>query len=386
MRITFITSKMNLATAGGSVPDLDLKIRAMKHMGHDVRLITVFPKGNVLDREFPYPIIEDEVAARSLWSAQKGVFDVLRRHEAETDLYHVEGQFLYAIGAYRRLGGRIPVVAFFNRELISWPNAEGTNWSFKQRARYTLERLILTPIAERIDGKVFTCPTLKAAYRKFRYHGEPCVIIPDFVDYEGARKTIGLYEPRVEERAAPGNPFTFICSGRMIKEKGFDLVLKAAAKLKSVGEFRIIMSGNGPEEGNLRALAAELGVADRVEFVGWVKRDELFRFLNESDVFILPHWRSELTSVLLLESMAFAIPPIVQSGGGLAWLAGQSGLTFPDGDADALAARMAELMQNDELRVELSRRVMRQTEAFDMKVLAPQLETFMRETYEQARA
>ncbi len=377
MRITFITSKINLLTAGGSVPDLDLKARTLQAAGHQVRVVTVFSKGNKLDRAFPYPILEEFAPPNSLWSSQKGVFDLMRKYEADTDLFHTEGQFMYAGGAYRLFGGRIPVIAFFNRELISWPGAEGTTWSLKQRARYAVERYALTLAANRIDGSIFTSPSLKEAYRRFGYRGEPSLTLPDFVDFAKVRRSIGLEAPRVKERLQARHPFTFVCSGRMIPEKGFDLVIRAAAILKDEDDFRVIMSGGGPEETNLRTFAEECGVKEKIHFVGWIEKPQLLAHLNEADVFILPRWRIELTSVLLFEAMAFATPSIVPAGGGLAWLTGDAASTFPDGNAEVLAECMRVLMRDDAKRVERSRSAARKIREWDPSRLSVEMEPFL---------
>lgn len=364
MRIIFVTSKLNFSTAGGSVPDLDLKVRTLASLGHDVRVMTVFSNGNKMDGVLPYPVIEVRVPNQSLISSQVGIYKVLKEYEEQTDVYHVEGQFQYGAGAYRLFGGRKPILAFYNRELISWPNELDPRQTLKQKLRLLLERVVGTMIANRIDYFYFTNPILQVAYEKFGLKRNHAVIMPDFVDAPALRATAHVVAPRVEERRALSGSATFITSGRMIAEKGFDLMLRAFALVKKNMDARLIMSGSGPEEKKLRQLTDELGITNSVTWTGWVEKPELLAHLATADVFVLPKWRNELTSVLLLEAMAFGCPSLVAEQTGQAWLGGEGVATFKQDNAEDLARQMELLARDADLRVRLAANCAHRLETF----------------------
>ena len=75
--------------------------------------------------------------------------------------------------------------------------------------------------------------------------------------------------------------------GRFVHKKGFDVLLHAAAHAAKQGApFRLEIGGDGPERGSLKALAARLGIGDRVTFCGWI--DDVAAFLADADLFVLP--------------------------------------------------------------------------------------------------
>ncbi len=372
MRILFLTSKLNYKTAGGSVPDLDLKVRDLMALGHDVAVITAFSKGNILDPKPPYRVYEERVSTKSLFTTQPEIYRLLKRYEDKADVFHVEGQFMYGAGAYRMFGGRVPVVAFFNRELISWPNEPYVKQTFKRQCRFLLEKFIGTPIASRMDGFIITSPQLRDAFRAFGLAERPTRILPDFVDSEGVRKIAGMeHEPNSED------PCVIFCTGRMIPEKGFNIVLRAFARLEHRDRYQLVIGGDGPEETKLRELANQLGISTFVTFTGWIEKNEMLRRLAAANMFVLPKWRIELTSVILFEAMSLGIPPIVMAGGGLEWLIGDAGLTFPAGNDAELAERIMKVASYPPLRSSLSEKSLARMREFDHEKMANEMEALM---------
>ena len=122
MKIFFITSKLNFVSAGGSVEEFDLIIKTLQKWENEVTVITVFSEFNDIPTTLSYSLIQENIVPRSLWGIQKGIFKILQKYESQADVFHLDGHlFLFGAGAYRRWGGKIPVSAFFNRELTSWP-------------------------------------------------------------------------------------------------------------------------------------------------------------------------------------------------------------------------------------------------------------------------
>ena len=383
MRILFFTTKLNLKNAGGSVPDLDLKVRDLIALGHDVSVVTVFSRGNDLSTPPPYPIIEERIPTDSLFTTQPAFRRLLQAYEGKADVFHVEGQFLYGAGLYRLLGGRTPIVAFFNRELVSWPNEPYVTQTLKSRCRFLLEKHVGTKIANRIDAFVITSPYLRDALRAFGLRDRPTLVLPDFVNAKDIRRIAGT---DATPSRTDGGICTLMCTGRMIPEKGFDAVLNAFALLERKERFRLIMGGNGPEEGRLRALSAKLGLDPYVTFTGWIEKDQMLRHLADADIFILPKWRIELTSVILFEAMSLGKPSIVMAGGGLEWLVGDAGLAFPMDDVRALADRIMRLADDRALQTTCGENAMkRMQQEFDHATMAKRMEELVRQTAEKTK-
>jgi len=124
-------------------------------------------------------------------------------------------------------------------------------------------------------------------------------------------------------------------------------VLHAAARVPR--DARVALLGDGPKAAELRTLAEELGIADRVEFLGF--REDVERYHARSRVFVLPS-SFEGLSVAMLEAMASGLPPVVTDVGELGSFVrdGETGYVVPVGDVAAIAARVETLLANPDAR------------------------------------
>lgn len=132
--------------------------------------------------------------------------------------------------------------------------------------------------------------------------------------------------------------------GRLSPEKGVDVLIRAAAKAKHI-PVRIV--GEGPDEARLKKLAEKLG-AGNVDFHGYKKGEALEREYAGARFLVIPSVWYEVAGLIALEAYAAGKPIIASQIGGLAELVkeGETGLFASAGDADGLAARMAELWDN----------------------------------------
>lgn len=155
---------------------------------------------------------------------------------------------------------------------------------------------------------------------------------------------------RAEVREAWGiaaDAAVFLFCGQMIARKGVDTLLHAHARLRAGGRRAVLLlAGDGPEQGALERLAGTLGTAGDVRFTGFVQPDQLPRLFAGGDAFVLPS-RHEGWGVVVHEAMAAGLPVLgseqVNAAADLV-VPGRSGWLFPAGDADALAARMRDLL------------------------------------------
>lgn len=158
--------------------------------------------------------------------------------------------------------------------------------------------------------------------------------------------------------------------GNFTAKKDQASLLRAFASLPPTAggsdrETVAVLVGLGPLEGELRALAAELGVADRVLFAG--SRDDVFEILPAFDVFTLSS-RFEGLPISLLEAMATGVAPVVTAVGGIPEVVtdGVDGMLVPPGDPGALAAALAKVLDDDALRAGLAERAVDRARKFDL--------------------
>lgn len=163
------------------------------------------------------------------------------------------------------------------------------------------------------------------------------------------------YEPRSAGRP-PGEALRIGSVSTFGEQKGLPTLLESARLLQDQGlPFRLVLVGEGPMRQELEDRARTLGIAERVEFTGW-QADAARTLLPTFDVFVQSsYW--EAMSVVILEAMA-ARRPIVATrvGENDSVLAdGESAILVPARDAGALAAGLARVIRDADLRERLAR-------------------------------
>jgi polysaccharide pyruvyl transferase CsaB len=136
--------------------------------------------------------------------------------------------------------------------------------------------------------------------------------------------------------------------------RGFAIAAKEQPKL------RLLIAGQGPEENALKTLAAELGVDDRVYFLGWVNNTD--SFYSSLDINTLTSL-SETFGYVLAEGARFRLAAISSKVGGVPKLIdhGVSGLLFEAGDSEALAGHLIRLASDKELRLRMADKLYEKT-------------------------
>lgn len=131
--------------------------------------------------------------------------------------------------------------------------------------------------------------------------------------------------------------------GRLVYQKGIDLLFTAAKQLRDRGHAcEIILCGTGLEEDQLKQEAIAQGIADCVTWQGAVRHDEVPAKMRQFDLLVLPSrsdvgWKEQFGHVLI-EAMATGIPVIGSTCGEIPNVVGRADLVFPEGDAEGLAA------------------------------------------------
>lgn len=142
-----------------------------------------------------------------------------------------------------------------------------------------------------------------------------------------------------------------IFAGRLVSDKGVDLLFRALNALGRKGlKPDLTVVGGGPEEGNLRRLAGELGIAEQVDFRGPKNAAELAKLFNAHRILVVPSRWAEPFGVVALEGAASGCVVVGSEQGGLKEAIGPCGRTFENGNMEALAAALAELLGSAGLR------------------------------------
>ncbi len=177
----------------------------------------------------------------------------------------------------------------------------------------------------------------------------PCGVNLDVfrpIDKQEARRQLGL---RDDDRI-------LLFVGRIEPLKGLDILLGAAAQVESDSDcFVLVVGGDGStKEGEvprLRHLASELGIAERVSFLGAVDHERLPLFYSAADVCVVPSFY-ESFGLVALEAMACGTPVVASRVGGLAGTVrdGETGYLIPWRCPEPFAERLELLLDNEELR------------------------------------
>ena len=137
--------------------------------------------------------------------------------------------------------------------------------------------------------------------------------------------------------------------GRLVSDKGVNLLLDALAQLKSKGLTpRLTIIGSGPEELNLRQQVQSLELIEQVTFAGVKLEHELTKLLNAHQVMVIPSLWDEPFGIVALEGLACGCVIVGSQGGGLKDAIGSCGITFPNGNLHALTEALVNLLQNSE--------------------------------------
>ena len=187
---------------------------------------------------------------------------------------------------------------------------------------------------------------------------------------------------------APTEALSVVCVGTLHEVKGQEFLVRAVAKVAEKGiDVRCTFVGGGPDEGALRQLAEELGVGDRVTFLGVVPQGVVVEAVRNASVVCAPSvptrsGKREGIPVVLMEAMSAARPVVASRLSGIPELVidGESGLLVTPGDADEIAAALQRLHHEPELRARLGEAARRRVMAdFDVNRNARRLLARMRD-------
>jgi glycosyltransferase involved in cell wall biosynthesis len=204
--------------------------------------------------------------------------------------------------------------------------------------------------------------------------------VPSFSDLPGLRAA----RPEVRARYRVGEGELFAVSGsRLIPEKGFDLLLGGIARLDAAerARVRVLIVGQGAEEANLKSLARELGLADRVMFEPWLDFGDFSRAMCAADVVLHPA-RFDAYGGTTLTAVGLGVAVIGSRGAGSAVELirhGKTGFLYDAEDTAALAGHIRYFLRDRARAAEMSRAAERLAPAWSPERIADILASRLRE-------
>lgn len=155
-------------------------------------------------------------------------------------------------------------------------------------------------------------------------------------------------------RQWPADVPVLVCIGRLSSEKGHADLLRALAILRKEQSFHAVFVGDGPEQARIEALIRELKLEEHVTLAGL--QHDVRPYYAAADVVVMPSL-TEGSPNVLLEAMSAGVPVVATRVGGIPEIAvdGKTALLVPKSDPKALAAALARMLREPELRSSLAR-------------------------------
>jgi glycosyltransferase involved in cell wall biosynthesis len=273
-----------------------------------------------------------EAYGKANWDAVRQLRHFLA--EEKVHILHTHGykQDIIALLAARGTGCK----------LVTTPHGWSTHADLKLKCYELFDRCLfpffdaVVPLSEELYRPLRSIPRLNGKLR----------LIENGVDLSEVDSFRELASELAEWRAQGSFVIGYI--GQLISRKGLTVLLQAVAKLEGLN-WRLALLGTGDQEAELRCIAGQLGLTERVEFFGF--RDDRLAFLRGFDAFVLPS-RLEGIPRCLMEAMAAEVPVIATDIPGCHDIVTdrETGLLFPVDEPTELAARLRILHSDPSLR------------------------------------
>ena len=346
IRVLFAISQL---AAGGSQRQLLAILRRLDRQRFDPRLYLLYPGGELADAlpgDVPVEIFTQRVgncrgifpgAAHRARVRDLAVLLAQRRIDVVYDrTYHMT--LVTAAACRRRPTPRLSVIVTdpqhdlrTNRERYGWVK----RWLLCRAYRQATRTLAVS------EG------VRQAAAKFYGLSAHQIQTLPNFFDIEQLDRLAAQPLPAQEQRRPP--PWCeLVASGRLHRQKGFDLLIEAMARLAHRGQrpVHLRILGDGPEAPSLREQIARLGLQQHVTLAGY--RSNPLPYYRQADLFCLPS-RYEGLPNALAEAMACRVPVLAAdcpSGPRELLAGGQYGGLVPAGDPAALADAIEDFLRS----------------------------------------
>lgn len=295
---------------------------------------------------------------------QTAVIDRLTQRLSEVaeivkpDILHAHSPVLNAIPALRvgqRMG--IPVVyeirAFWEDAAVD--HGTSSEWGIRYRLTRGLESYAL----RHVDAVTTICEGLRSDILGRGIAPGKVTVIPNAVNIENFGVNASP-DPQLARDLGLEGKLLLGFIGSFYAYEGLGVLLRALPEMLSNNpDIRVLLVGGGPQEQELKTLAMQLGLEDKIVFTGRVPHDQVQRYYNLINILVYPRLRMRLTDLVTplkpLEAMAQGRLVVASDVGGHLELIedGKTGVLFEAGAPHALAAKVLNLLARPDLWPEL---------------------------------
>ena len=333
LRIAFVADTLH-SHSGGGVSSGEFFVERLRR-DHDV--VTVATDGDDVLPGFQIPL---RVMRDSQFVMARPDRAVLAHAFANVDLVHLQLPFWLSFAALdeaRRLG--LPVVAGFH---VQPENALFNVGIHSDWLNKTIYRALVNHFYNRVDAVICPTPFAEAKLQSYGLRTSTYVVsngVPPDVAAAMAALAGG-------PRRVPRNDgkFFILAVGRLAAEKRQELIIEAVRLSRYRDKIRLVLSGGGPREAELKALAAHLPNGAEI---GFLPRETLLDYFRSADLFV--HASDvELEGMSVLEAMSAGLPAVIADApeSAAAAFALSDEFRFPGGNAEALRDRLDALIEN----------------------------------------
>ncbi len=319
---------------GGIENHIKVLAEAQARAGHDVTALVCDPGFRTRVEEINGVRVVKAGRLTTVASMPLSCRQPLALARADADIVHVHSPYPLGEASAWILKRRSKVVITYHSDVV------------RQKTLLRFYGPILRCVLRRADRIIATSPRYIETSPWLSRVKEKCVVVPLGVDH---RRFTPPSEPF-------DSPFTLLFVGRLRYYKGLDDLLRA---LRDLPDTKLRVVGVGPMLEPLRDMARDLGIAERVEFLGEVDDARLPEVYRRAHIFVLPaNARAEAFGTVLLEAMASGLPCVTtEVGTGTSWVVqdGVTGLVVPPHDPEALAKAIRRLLEDRHLRLEMGK-------------------------------
>ena len=262
---------------------------------------------------------------------------LLRRLSKNVDILHFHTPFPLGIVSYLVARPKGKVVLWWHSDIV------------RQKKIMLFYRPLLRRFLNRADKIIVASIEHIQNSRYLRDFKEKCEVVPFGIDARCYELNSDMQEKVKEIRSKHGSNIVLFV-GRLIYYKGVEYLIRA---MKDVGG-RLLVVGEGPMESQLRSQVAELGIKNKVTFIGKVQDRDMAVYYHSCDVFVLPSIAcSEAFGIVQLEAMACGKPVVntdLPTGVPKVSRNGETGITVPPADSAAMSEAINRLLMDSDFR------------------------------------
>lgn len=379
IRVYEIVSSFDIEGGGGGLTRFALTLsRNLNPQRFQPVVCALWDRGSEIERQHIEELQKDGIEAfccaawdeqhpyRSFYRAYQGLRTLLLANPA--DILHSHSEFSDMAVIFLKLAGKAPVlVRTMHNELRAiWKRRPLRRLVFSQildPLLFDLELGVSQFIKENLDGRWLARRLNRTAWA-----------VPNALDIHRFQGETTLRLKTRRDLGIPDDAFVVGSVGRLARQKGYDVLVAAAAEVaKTYPEVRFVIVGDGIEAQVLRQQVNDLGLAEQVIFTG--QRSDVEALLSAMDLFVCSS-RWEGLSTVLMEAMATGIPIVATDIPGNRELLrdGENAWLVPTEDAQTLAMALKKTVRNPDLIHELAKQARMDVHAFGIEAVAAQHE------------